>query len=67
MDVHDIGPDITEIVPVGSVFTIEPGLYFGTGAPEEFAGIGIRIEDNIHKDSPTTIENLTEQLSKSLA
>jgi Xaa-Pro aminopeptidase len=32
------------------VFTIEPGLYFGADdllAPEEFRGIGVRIEDDV--------------------
>jgi Xaa-Pro aminopeptidase len=31
------------------VLTVEPGLYFAPGgdAPEPFAGIGIRIEDDV--------------------
>jgi len=38
MDVHDVG--IYGVLPVGSVFTIEPGIYL----PEE--GFGVRIEDD---------------------
>ena len=38
MDVHDAGN--YGVLPVGSVFTIEPGIYL----PEE--GFGVRIEDN---------------------
>jgi len=39
MDVHDIG-DYSKPIPVGAVFTIEPGIYI----PEE--KLGVRIEDN---------------------
>jgi Xaa-Pro aminopeptidase len=38
MDVHDVGS--YGVLPVGSVFTIEPGIYL----PEE--GFGVRIEDD---------------------
>jgi len=38
MDVHDVG--IYGVLPVGSVFTIEPGIYL----PDE--GFGVRIEDD---------------------
>jgi Xaa-Pro aminopeptidase len=38
MDVHDVGS--YSDLPVGSVFTIEPGIYI----PEE--SIGVRIEDD---------------------
>ncbi|KAG0255763.1 hypothetical protein BG011_004943 [Mortierella polycephala] len=50
MDVHDTG-DISRSRPLktGMVITIEPGLYIPRdGAyPEEYQGIGIRIEDNV--------------------
>jgi len=38
MDVHDVGSYM--VLPVGSVFTIEPGIYL----PDE--GFGVRIEDD---------------------
>ncbi len=38
MDVHDVG--VYSVLPVGSVFTIEPGIYL----PDE--GFGVRIEDD---------------------
>ncbi len=38
MDVHDVG--VYNVLPVGSSFTIEPGIYL----PEE--GFGVRIEDD---------------------
>ncbi len=55
LDVHDCAQARkemyldTELKP-GMVFTIEPGLYFHENdelAPEEFRGIGVRIEDNV--------------------
>ena len=50
MDVHDVGPDaFTKLIP-GMSFTVEPGFYvqpYNEKAPEEFRGIGIRIEDNV--------------------
>ncbi len=55
LDVHDCGQARREfymdgIVEAGMVFTIEPGLYFQPDdltVPEEYRGIGVRIEDNI--------------------
>lgn len=55
LDVHDCPQARREfykdgIVREGMVFTIEPGLYFQRDdltVPEEFRGIGVRIEDNI--------------------
>lgn len=51
MDVHDTH-SVRKDVPleVAMVVTIEPGLYVDPsdeGAPEEFRGIGIRIEDDV--------------------
>jgi Xaa-Pro aminopeptidase len=55
LDVHDCAKARRElyldgVVEPGMVFTIEPGLYFQADdltVPEEFRGIGVRIEDNI--------------------
>ena len=54
LDVHDAGPykegeQATELRE-GMVFTVEPGLYFGsqaTESPQALQGIGIRIEDDV--------------------
>lgn len=66
LDVHDCGQARKEfykegIVREGMVFTIEPGLYFQPDdltVPEEFRGIGVRIEDNIVVTA-TGAENLS--------
>lgn len=53
MDVHDVGSykDGTKWEPLqsGMVVTVEPGLYIpeDDDIPEEFRGIGVRIEDDI--------------------
>lgn len=55
MDVHDCAQAKRElyldgILAEGMVFTIEPGLYFKNedlAVPEEYRGIGVRIEDDI--------------------
>ncbi len=55
LDVHDCGQARREfyadgLVEAGMVFTIEPGLYFQPDdltVPEEYRGIGVRIEDDI--------------------
>jgi Xaa-Pro aminopeptidase len=73
LDVHDVGPYRSleggraqkELAP-GMAFTVEPGLYIkadDTRAPEEFRGLGVRIEDDVVKTTEG-IENLTEDLPK---
>jgi Xaa-Pro aminopeptidase len=55
LDVHDCAKARRElyidgVVEEGMVFTIEPGLYFQQDdltVPEEFRGIGVRIEDDV--------------------
>ena len=55
LDVHDCAQARRDlyrdgVVEAGMVFTIEPGLYFQPDdltVPEEYRGIGVRIEDNI--------------------
>lgn len=53
LDVHDVGKykNNGEDIPlqVGTVLTVEPGIYIDEAAdvPAQYCGIGIRIEDNI--------------------
>ncbi|EOG5365220.1 Xaa-Pro aminopeptidase [Cronobacter sakazakii] len=69
LDVHDVGfygPDRSRILAPGMVITVEPGLYIAPDAdvPEEYRGIGIRIEDDI-VITETGNENLTARVVKS--
>jgi Xaa-Pro aminopeptidase len=69
LDVHDVGhygtPNRDRKLEAGMVLTVEPGLYIAPDAdvPEEYRGIGVRIEDDIliTKDG---IENLTASVVK---
>jgi Xaa-Pro aminopeptidase len=55
MDVHDVGRYHTEDrearpVEPGVVMTVEPGIYVAAdaeGVPDEYRGIGVRIEDDV--------------------
>ncbi len=54
MDVHDVGRYKLDGKPrpfeTGMVMTVEPGLYIApgtTGVPEQYWGIGVRIEDDV--------------------
>ncbi len=71
LDVHDCAQAKrelyldAEIVP-GMVFTIEPGLYFKNedlAVPEEYRGIGVRIEDDIYVTDEGA-ENLSAALPR---
>ena len=57
LDVHDPGDYASagrsRTLAPGMVFTVEPGLYFRTGSEAgagRFAGIGVRIEDDLPRD-----------------
>jgi Xaa-Pro aminopeptidase len=71
IDVHDCAEARKEMyldapLEEGMVFTIEPGLYFHANdllAPEQFRGIGIRIEDNVLVTA-TGVENLSRALPR---
>ncbi len=68
LDVHDVGDysqgGVPTLLEPGMVLTVEPGLYFGgdrEAVPEEFQGIGIRIEDDLLVTTEGA-ENLTAAL-----
>lgn len=71
IDVHDCAQARKEMyldaeLKEGMVFTIEPGLYFHADdllAPEEFRGIGIRIEDDVLVTA-SGVENLSRALPR---
>ena len=71
IDVHDCAAARREMyidgtVEAGMVFTIEPGLYFQPDdltVPQEFRGIGVRIEDDILV-TETGAENLSIALPR---
>ncbi|MEP7764796.1 aminopeptidase P family protein [Sanguibacter sp. 25GB23B1] len=71
MDVHDCAQARREMyldarLEPGMVFTIEPGLYFKSddlAVPEEYRGIGIRIEDDV-LITATGNENLSAALPR---
>jgi Xaa-Pro aminopeptidase len=74
MDVHDVGAYKDEqgnwrTLEPGMVTTVEPGLYIAPNddeAPEEYRGIGIRIEDDILVTDGAP-RNLTAGVPKSVA
>lgn len=63
MDVHDtpLVSRSNKLIP-GNVFTVEPGIYIAkerTEVPEEFRGLGLRIEDDVMVTSDMKLEILT--------
>ncbi len=82
MDVHDVGlyrkNGESRIMEQGLVLTIEPGLYVRSdddSAPEEFRGIGVRIEDdilitktghfNMTLRAPKTVQDIEDTMAQS--
>ena len=74
MDVHDCAQARRDLyqdgeLRPGMVFTIEPGLYFHPDdllVPEEFRGIGVRIEDDVLV-TESGVENLSVGLPRTVA
>ena len=80
LDVHDCGEYYLDgnsrPLEAGMVMTVEPGLYFSPTdemVPEQFRGIGVRIEDDVHiteegpqvlsEGVPKEIEDVEQQCS----
>jgi Xaa-Pro aminopeptidase len=72
LDVHDVGDykqnDQERAFQPGMVLTIEPGLYISkdSAAPQQYQGIGIRIEDNVLVTAQG-FENLTASVPKTIS
>jgi Xaa-Pro aminopeptidase len=62
LDVHDSGSfSRDQPLTQGMCFTVEPGLYFRPDhqIPDEFKGIGFRVEDDLLINEQNQVENLT--------
>ncbi|NNF07879.1 MAG: Xaa-Pro aminopeptidase [Candidatus Eisenbacteria bacterium] len=73
LDVHDVGRyrqgEAWRPLEPGMVLTVEPGLYFGEhlkDVPDEYKGMGVRIEDDVLVTSSDP-EVLTRETPKSIA
>ena len=52
------------------VFTIEPGLYFRADdllIPEEYRGIGVRIEDDVVVNADGTVTRISEDIPRTIS
>ena len=75
LDVHDCAQARREmyldaLLEPGMVFTIEPGLYFRAddlAIPEEFRGIGVRIEDDVVVNEDGTVTRISEDIPRTVA
>ncbi|MDD7385112.1 MAG: aminopeptidase P family protein [Actinomycetaceae bacterium] len=75
LDVHDCAEARRSMymdgkLEPGMVFTIEPGLYFHADdlkVPEEFRGIGVRIEDDVVVRENGRVERLSEKIPRTIA
>lgn len=68
MDVHDtpLVSRSNKLIP-GNVFTVEPGIYIAHDrhdVPEEFRGLGLRIEDDVLVTPNMKLEVLTSKCVK---
>lgn len=74
LDVHDCAQARQEMyldakLEPGMVFTIEPGLYFRAddlAVPEQFRGIGVRIEDDIIVNEDGSVTRLSESIPRTV-
>lgn len=74
LDVHDCAQARREmymdaLLEPGMCFTIEPGLYFRTDdmlIPEEFRGIGVRIEDDCVVNADGSVTRMSESIPRTI-
>jgi len=75
LDVHDCAQARREmyqdaLLEPGMCFTIEPGLYFRAddmAIPEEFRGIGVRIEDDVLVNADGSVTRMSEDIPRKIA
>ena len=75
LDVHDCAQARREmyldaVLEPGMVFTIEPGLYFRAddlAIPEEYRGIGVRIEDDVVVNEDGSVTRISEDIPRTVA
>ena len=74
LDVHDCAQARREmyqeaLLEPGMTFTIEPGLYFRADdelIPEEFRGIGVRIEDDVIVNEDGSVTRISENIPRTI-